>query len=331
MGCQSNCWTSADTVECGKEKKCQDGRCCSHWGYCGDVAAYCSPLHECQHDCWKGYTKDADVPVNLYYPPVEEPVGQPVPTESEYPTQESSDAVVIQQDEVVQPDNIDYSDRLENPTYDKRGLYSSCNVKGTFSLTFDDGPGFPTNTILDILKEKNVKATFFVVGKQIYGNESTLLRIYNEGHLIAAHSQNHKDLATLNEQDLIAEIQDCAESIKRIIGVYPKYFRPPYGSTNDLVIDKLVERGYKIINWNFDSLDWDIHNKGGPASQLIQNFKDHLARWDDIHKKGIIALQHDLYQVSSDALRGIIEAVQSYGYSFLKINQCFGDSVGYFA
>ena len=224
---------------------------------------------------------------------------------------------------------IDYSNQIENPHYDIRGLFSSCDIKGTFMLSFDDGPGLYTEQILDTLKEFGIKATFFVVGRHITGRESTLLRAYQEGHLIASHTHTHPDLTTLTVDEIIDEMNQTAEAIKQVIGVYPKYMRPPYGAQNELVVSTLIGLGYKIILWNLDSKDWEVYLSSGSAQDLVSKFETELDSYPDILQKGIFALQHDLYQVTADSLSDIIADIKQRNYRFVKVNECFGDSAQY--
>jgi peptidoglycan/xylan/chitin deacetylase (PgdA/CDA1 family) len=222
---------------------------------------------------------------------------------------------------------VDYSDPNENPWYDPRGVYSSCNIKGSLVLSFDDGPGAATLSILDTLKANNIKVTFFVIGSNIAGNESLLQRAYADGHTIGAHTWTHPDLTTLSSAQIISEMTKTSDEIFRVIGVRPKYMRPPYGNINSFVIDVVTGMGYKMILWNLDTLDWQISDQGGSAKQVSDAFVTYMSPYSSlVATKGWISLDHDLYQITAQALQTIINYVNGQGYVYRKINDCFGDS-----
>ena len=130
------------------------------------------------------------------------------------------------------------------------------------ALTFDDAPdSFYTAKILDILKEENVKATFFVLGEKVKQNPEITKRIDNEGHLIGNHSTNHTNFLEYKDSTLLLKDVTYVDSILyAIIGKTAKYFRPPYGALYDHQKNILVNRGYQIALWNLSTKDWDVFN-----------------------------------------------------------------------
>jgi len=199
-------------------------------------------------------------------------------------------------------------------------------VKGSIAITFDDGPGLVTAAVLDILKANNVKTTFFVIGSNIAGNEALLQRAFNEGHQIASHTWSHPDLTTLSPSQMLTEMSKTSDEIFRVIGVRPKFMRPPYGSVNDSVIATITGAGYKIIMWNIDTLDWQISSNGGSATQVYNNFVAGISPYSDISVKGFISLEHDQYTVTSGALQNMITYANSRGLKHRRMDECFGSS-----
>lgn len=122
-------------------------------------------------------------------------------------------------------------------------------------LTFDDGPSsIVTNDILNILKQQQVKATFFVVGNRIPGKEAILKRMYNEGHSIGLHTFSHKYEQIYASQDaFIDEMHKTSYEIKKVIGIQPRIIRFPYGSNshlNNAFLKKLHSNNFKVYDWN---------------------------------------------------------------------------------
>ena len=99
------------------------------------------------------------------------------------------------------------------------------NSRGVFAQTFDDGPSPYTDTILDTLKAYNVKASFFVQGNQINSEraKNSIIRMFNEGHLVGSHTYSHMDLTLLSDNQIIEEMNKTSELIYNIIGVKPAY------------------------------------------------------------------------------------------------------------
>lgn len=153
------------------------------------------------------------------------------------------------------------------PTFEK-------NIKKVIYLTFDDGPTYVvSDALLDILKKENVKATFFVVGKEIEGKESILKRIYDEGHGIGLHTYSHnfKEIYKSTES-FINEMTKTSNKIKEVTGFAPKIIRFPGGSSKRLTAFSLVDlhkNNFKIYDWNVDI--YDGTNPNLSVSKLIKN------------------------------------------------------------
>ncbi|WP_018247259.1 polysaccharide deacetylase family protein [Orenia marismortui] len=184
------------------------------------------------------------------------------------------------------------------------------------ALTFDDGPDpVFTPQVLDVLKENNVKATFFLVGKRVTQNPSIVKRIYEEGHTIASHSWSHADLVKLNQDELAKEVIDTEEAIENIIDRKTGLIRPPYGSISDTTLDQLQNMGYKVINWSIDSLDWKAKNKEEVIERTVPDFH-----------KGAIILFHSAggkgqsLLPTINALETIINELKAKNFKMVTVN-----------
>lgn len=141
------------------------------------------------------------------------------------------------------------------------------------ALTFDDGPDVTfTPKILDILKQNNVKATFFVLGKCAKAHPKIIKRIVREGHAIGNHSWDHPNLNKLCDKDIYSEIQRTDNTLFYLLGYHPSMVRPPYGNANLRVIKEIRKMGYKIIDWSIDTRDWS----GIPPSQITLKIRSRL-------------------------------------------------------
>ncbi|MEF2112605.1 MULTISPECIES: polysaccharide deacetylase family protein [Clostridium] len=143
-------------------------------------------------------------------------------------------------------------------------------------LTFDDGPTYVvTDALLDVLKSEKVKATFFIVGKEIEGKESILKRIYTEGHSIGLHTYSHNfKKIYLSSDKFIDEMEKTSNKIQEITGFTSKIIRFPGGSSkrlNSLTLEKLHKKNFKIYDWNVDASDGINPNLS--TAQLIKNAK----------------------------------------------------------
>ena len=142
-------------------------------------------------------------------------------------------------------------------------LVTKVSAQKYVALTFDDAPdSFYTEKILDILKEENVKATFFVLGEKVKENPAIIKRINNEGHLIGNHSTAHTNF--LKEyKDSISVLKDIGyvDSLLFVtLGKRTHFFRPPYGALRDDQKQVLENNGYEIAMWSLSTKDWDVFN-----------------------------------------------------------------------
>ncbi|KAI9269193.1 hypothetical protein BDA99DRAFT_422936, partial [Phascolomyces articulosus] len=162
-----------------------------------------------------------------------------------------------------------------------------------WSLTFDDGPSEYTPKLLDFLKSINQKATFFVVGGQVLQYPEILKRAYNEGHEIAMHSWSHKNMATLTNEQLVGELKWNELAIKEVLGVSPRFFRPPFGNIDNRVRDICKALGFTPVIWSVDTNDWYLteHADTFDPKWITGN----VTQWAATAKGGN-SLAHDLYE-----------------------------------
>ncbi|MBO4107334.1 polysaccharide deacetylase family protein [Streptococcus suis] len=182
------------------------------------------------------------------------------------------------------------------------------------ALTFDDGPNPATTPlVLDILKKYQVKATFFVLGQSVAGNEAILQRMVAEGHEIANHSWSHPNLTNLSATDVAAEIQQTQSAIEAAVGFKPSLMRPPYGAINATTMASIQ---MPIINWSIDSKDWQSRN----ATSILKEVQAQA------HPGGVLLL-HDIHQSTVDCLDGVLSYLLSKGYTIGTASQVLGDQL----
>ncbi|MDE6907454.1 MAG: polysaccharide deacetylase family protein [Lachnospiraceae bacterium] len=182
------------------------------------------------------------------------------------------------------------------------------DVKPRIALTFDDGP-HPVYTpkLLDGLKERNVKATFFVVGKNIEGREDIIKRMDEEGHLIGNHTYDHVKITGLPEEEACAQITKTSELVKEITGKNTEFVRPPFGAW-----DKKLECGFEMfpVLWSVDPLDWTTKNVDAVVQKVLSRAEENS-----------IILLHDYYDSSVEAALKIVDALLERGFEFVTVDE----------
>ncbi|MDF2505122.1 polysaccharide deacetylase family protein [Clostridium sp.] len=203
--------------------------------------------------------------------------------------------------------------------------------KKVLYLTFDDGPTIITNDLLDVLKQCNVKATFFVVGKEICGREDLLKRIYKEGHSIGLHTFSHNFKKIYKSDDIfVKEMLDDQKKVKEITGLNTNLIRFPGGSSKHLdseMLEKLHKNNLKVYDWNA-SIE-DGVNPHLSVDKLVNNSKKYKHRNDQIillmhcnsnNTNTIKALPQivNYYRSNGYAIKPITDKTPEYHYSFRK-------------
>ena len=176
------------------------------------------------------------------------------------------------------------------------------------ALTFDDGPHATyTPLLLDGLHKRGIHATFFLMGKNIRGNEEIVTQMQRDGHLIGNHTYDHVQLDKLPGDQACQQILKTNNEIYEITGEYPLYLRPPYGAWPkdlELCVTMLP------VFWDVDTLDWQSQNPESILDIVRKNVQD-----------GSIILMHDSYDSSVRAALAITDELTEKGYDFVTADQ----------
>lgn len=179
--------------------------------------------------------------------------------------------------------------------------------KKKIAITFDDGPHpIATAKILDGLKERNVKATFFVTGSKAENYPDLLKRMQDEGHIIGNHTYSHLQYTKKSKQEFIEEVNKTSQIIFEITGEEVVYVRPPFGSWHES-----LEKELNLIPvfWSIDPQDWCCYNAHKVFKEVIKNAKENS-----------VILMHDCYGSTVEASMMIIDELQKQGYEFVTID-----------
>ena len=181
------------------------------------------------------------------------------------------------------------------------------------ALTFDDGPRRDTTSVLlDGLLERGVPATFFVIGRQIPGNEDLLKRMKAEGHQIGNHTYDHTRLLTAEPDKVVEEIHKTEVLLTELLGEGDYWLRPPWGFASDALKSAV---SVPLIYWTLDTMDWSVRNRDLVAHHIIENAKS-----------GDIVLLHDPYDTSVEAALQTIDVLSEQGYEFVTLEELFSNA-----
>lgn len=176
----------------------------------------------------------------------------------------------------------------------------------------DDGPNEDcTEKLLDGLKERNVRATFFLMGQNIEGNEEIVKRMKAEGHLIGNHSYSHVQLTKAGSDAVCQAVDRTSRMIEEITGERPQYMRPPYGDWNEELECRV---GMTTVLWSVDSLDWKLRNTNRVVKRVLKDVED-----------GDIILMHDIFPTSVEAALEIVDTLTKRGYTFVTVDELLID------
>ncbi|SHG47345.1 polysaccharide deacetylase family sporulation protein PdaB [Thermosyntropha lipolytica DSM 11003] len=195
----------------------------------------------------------------------------------------------------------------------QKPIYEIRTDKKILALTFDISWGNQTPIpVLDILKENNIKCTFFLSGPWVKQYPDIANRIKEDGHEIASHGYRHINLSQLSKSEIKEEIEKAHKAIKEVTGVDARLIRTPNGDYKNHVIEAIHECGYEAIQWGTDSLDW--MNPG--VNTIIER----------VTKKahpGDIILMHasDSCKQTTEALPVIIKELKKQGYQFVTVSE----------
>jgi peptidoglycan/xylan/chitin deacetylase (PgdA/CDA1 family) len=184
-----------------------------------------------------------------------------------------------------------------------------CRRVKCVALTFDDGPVADTKRLLGILNERDVRATFYVVGKNAERNPSTVRAAALAGHQIGNHSWDHADLTRLSATKVKSQFSRADTAIRQATGTKPTTVRAPYGAHNATVRQAA---GRPLVHWSVDTLDWRYRD----SARIIRTVNTNT-------KPGDIVLLHDIHRTTVDAVPGIISALKARGFHFVTVDQLF--------
>lgn len=201
------------------------------------------------------------------------------------------------------------------PVAGPRLYYNDVDVDGQYvAMTFDDGPHKTlTPKLLDMLKQRNIKATFFVLGQLVQEYPDIVRRMVAEGHEVANHSWSHPSLNKLSLANAKSQMTRTDDAIQAAAGVRPTLMRPPYGAGtgNRALMNMLREDlGYKVILWSVDPLDWKYRN----ASRVANQIESHA-------KSGDIILAHDIHATTVEAMPAVFDNLLSRGFKFVTVSE----------
>ncbi len=286
-------------------------------------------LNKTAYDRLAGYIRE-----NRYYNEAmgdsESSISETVPAETEITEAETEAEVTEETAEteaaVTESSADNANENSDDPDYTKRypDLYST-RAPYTVSdgkvcyLTFDDGPSSNTEEILDILKNNNIKATFFIVGWCIDGREDILQRIADEGHTIGIHSYSHEyEEIYASTEAYLSDFNETYKKIYEVTGVKPWAFRFPGGSRNsfnsetaDDIIAEMSRRGFEFFDWSCATSDATV---GATYDSCVENFRDTLGSDHET------VLMHDSKELTKEYLQDVIDYAKSEGYSFETVD-----------
>lgn len=218
-----------------------------------------------------------------------------------YPSFFAENTVESEKQEVSSPNAIAY-------------VAESMTEKPRIAITFDDGPNATyTPKLLDGLKERGVKATFFLIGQNIEkeGNSEIVKRMYDEGHLIGNHTYHHVEITKVSNDQAYQEITMTNDLITSITGEEVQFMRPPFG-----LWQKELEQKIHVlpVMWSVDPLDWATENVNEIVNKVVTEAEEND-----------IILLHDCYDSSVKAALKIIDQLTAEGYEFVTVDELMVD------
>ncbi|MFI7637771.1 polysaccharide deacetylase family protein [Nonomuraea sp. NPDC049400] len=176
------------------------------------------------------------------------------------------------------------------------------------ALTFDDGPGATTPTLLKTLDKAGAKATFFLVGKQVELRPKVARQVLAQGHAIGNHTYSHASLTPLPDGQILDELKTTQSAIQQATGLRPKMFRPPYGDTDDRVLELAGEAGLAQVMWTGTTLDWQLRDTKKIKAAVLR-----------LAKRNGVILMHDTVPATVKAMPEILKELKKRGYHLVTV------------
>ena len=179
------------------------------------------------------------------------------------------------------------------------------------ALTFDDGPSKYTTSLLDGLRKRGVRATFFLQGQCSEGKEEVIKQMQEDGHLIGNHTFHHVQLTKLSDEQAKQEVVSTSNAIYEITGIYTSYIRPPFGEWK-----KGLDYNVTMIPvlWTIDSRDWYTQNTPVIVNEVMKQVED-----------GDIILMHDCYKTSVESALQIVDQLKEQGYELVTVDEMIAE------
>lgn len=192
-----------------------------------------------------------------------------------------------------------------------------CRVKRCVALTFDDGPSVHTRTLLRTLRQRNARATFFVLGHRARRDPATVRTAFADGHQIGTHTWDHPDLRRLPFGAVDRQIGGSQREVWRITGKRPRVFRPPYGATGVNVVRSTRKRGLPQVMWDVDPRDWEHRDSRRIAHHVVTHAR-----------RNSIVLLHDIHPTTVRAVPEMIRRLRGRGFVLVTVSEVFPEMTG---
>ena len=191
---------------------------------------------------------------------------------------------------------------------------SSCSVVKCVVLTFDDGPGPYTDRLLQILKDADAKATFFLIGNKVAANPAGAKRVADAGMEVGSHTWEHPNMTTIPAEDIAGQFSRANDAIKAATGRTPSLWRPAGGLSNDAVRQTAGKFGLAEILWDVIPFDWaNDSNTAATRYMLMRQIKP-----------GSVVLFHDTYSSTVDLVYQFIPVLKANGYRLVTVSEMLG-------
>jgi peptidoglycan/xylan/chitin deacetylase (PgdA/CDA1 family) len=189
-----------------------------------------------------------------------------------------------------------------------------CSKDKCVAFTFDDGPGPFTDRLLQILRDNDAKATFFLIGNKVAANPAGAKRIVDAGMEVGNHTWEHPNITTIPPEDVPAQLSKASDAIKAATGQTPKIWRPAGGLTDDAVNKVAAQQGLACILWDVIPFDWiNDANIAATRYMLMSQIKP-----------GSVVLFHDTYSSTVDLVYQFLPVLKANGYRLVTVTQMLG-------
>lgn len=190
----------------------------------------------------------------------------------------------------------------------------SCSVVKCVALTFDDGPGPFDERLLQVLKDNDAKATFFLIGNKVAANPAGAKRIADAGMEIGSHTWEHPNMATIPPEDIAPEFAKANDAINAATGRTPTLYRPAGGLSTDAVRQTAARFGLAEILWDVIPFDWANDSNTAATRYMLMTYI----------KPGSVVLFHDTYSSTVDLVYQFLPVLKANGYRMVTVSELLG-------